>query len=557
MLNSQRNFVEYLEQVNALVKEAGLDKSKEKLIKSIKEQELLVPIVGNFNAGKSTALNIFLDENVLSTASKAETALATELRYTDGESYVEGVKENRQSLSLTEFSTLKDRASEFQFVRLYLNNKRLKDIAPIVLVDMPGFNSPIQAHDKAILRYLQFGTHFIVVEDIEKGTLTMDIKNHIHDLQNLKREFSFALTKCDIPQPSVIDEVKNAVSKELKNSFGYDKTIFCLNDKGGLDKVVEAMKPDEIFERLYKNELKIDFMDTKSALQTKIASLKADKDEAQNAIRTLDNAVYKVSQASQSLTTDTNEQAINAAIASINAVTRKLRLQMSEIANVASSGTDIMCSRINDIVRGVLLAEFNAQTKKQQERVLAEFKEQISDLNLSTFKIDSAWIENISEQINSSLSGVNIGVKNNWFDDLLDDHNIRKLFQDLSKLIAELDIDNRVKAILLSIINTLPSILKTLFGGNRIDEDELAAKILSTITEKLQNEIQNAYSSNFETIRKIVEKALEGKLKEKQAEINTAQEQKAQILGELNDKIQALSGVSGELDSLANKYLYT
>lgn len=34
MLNSQRNFVEYLEQVNALVKEAGLDKSKEKLIKS-------------------------------------------------------------------------------------------------------------------------------------------------------------------------------------------------------------------------------------------------------------------------------------------------------------------------------------------------------------------------------------------------------------------------------------------------------------------------------------------------------------------------------------------
>lgn len=194
--------------------------------------------------------------------------------------------------------------------------------------------------------------------------------------------------------------------------------------------------------------------------------------------------------------------------------------------------------------------------KKQQERVLAEFKEQISDLNLSTFKIDSAWIENISEQINSSLSGVNIGVKNNWFDDLLDDPNIRKLFQDLSKLIAELDIDNRVKAILLSIINTLPSILKTLFGGNRIDEDELAAKILSTITKKLQNEIQNAYSSNFETIRKIVEKALEGKLKEKQAEINTAQEQKAQILGELDDKIQALSGVSGELDSLANKYLY-
>lgn len=131
-----KNFVEYLEQVNALVKEAGFDKSKDTLIKSIQERELLVPVVGGFSAGKSTAINAFLGEDILSVAITPETALATELRYTDGESYVEGVKENGQSLSLTEFSTLKDRASEFQFVRLYLNNKRLKDIAPIVLVEI-------------------------------------------------------------------------------------------------------------------------------------------------------------------------------------------------------------------------------------------------------------------------------------------------------------------------------------------------------------------------------------------------------------------------------------
>ena len=59
MLNSQRNFVEYLEQVNALVKKAEIDKSKDTLIKLIKEQELLVPVVGGFSAGKSTAINAF------------------------------------------------------------------------------------------------------------------------------------------------------------------------------------------------------------------------------------------------------------------------------------------------------------------------------------------------------------------------------------------------------------------------------------------------------------------------------------------------------------------
>ena len=53
MLNSQRNFVEYLEQVNALVKEAGLDKSKDTLIKSIQERELLVPVVVAFQLAKA------------------------------------------------------------------------------------------------------------------------------------------------------------------------------------------------------------------------------------------------------------------------------------------------------------------------------------------------------------------------------------------------------------------------------------------------------------------------------------------------------------------------
>lgn len=55
-----KNFVEYLEQVNALVKEAGFDKSKDTLFKSIQERELLVSVVGGFSAGKSTAINAFL-----------------------------------------------------------------------------------------------------------------------------------------------------------------------------------------------------------------------------------------------------------------------------------------------------------------------------------------------------------------------------------------------------------------------------------------------------------------------------------------------------------------
>ena len=295
MLNSQKNFVEYLEQVNALVKEAGLDKSKDTLIKLVKEQELLVPVVGGFSAGKSTAINAFLGEDILSVAITPETALATELRYTDGQAYAQGVKENGQieELSLDEFAKLKERAEDFAYAKVFLNNEKLKSIEPLILVDMPGFDAPLEAHNKAIMEYLARGVYFIIVESVKKGTLAMSIKRHIENLQTLGRSFSFALTKCDLKPKSELDEIKTSIADELKDSFDYDKSVFLLDLKGGLDKVIKDTNSEQIFENLYKDELKFDFKDTKSSLQTKISALKANKNEALEAVKELERAVKK------------------------------------------------------------------------------------------------------------------------------------------------------------------------------------------------------------------------------------------------------------------------
>ena len=46
----------------------------------INNTELIVPVVGGFSAGKSTLINQFLGENILSTALTPETALATDIK---------------------------------------------------------------------------------------------------------------------------------------------------------------------------------------------------------------------------------------------------------------------------------------------------------------------------------------------------------------------------------------------------------------------------------------------------------------------------------------------
>ena len=559
MLNSQRNFVEYLEQVNALVKEAGFDKSKDTLIKSIQERELLVPVVGGFSAGKSTAINAFLGEDILSVAITPETALATELRYTQEASYAEAVKENGQAerIELDKFSTLKDRASEFQFVRLYLNNPKLEQIKPLILVDMPGFDAPLEAHNKAIMEYLARGVYFIIVESVKKGTLAMSIKRHIENLQALGRSFSFALTKCDSEPKSKVDEVKMSVADELKDSFDYDKSVFLLDLNGGLDEVIKDANPEQIFENLYKDELKFDFKDTKSSLQTKISALKADKNEALEAVKELEKAVDKIKSAQEKLNTDTNERAQKAGVVTINAVVDMLRLRMNEVADAALSGKEAMGSVINEIVQNVLLREFNEKTASQRKYLLDAFTEEVKYLNLDSFHLNKEWVNDIGASINNALTDINIKVDDNFVKKFGKELLLvaQELIKRLSALLSKLPILLKLQPLLLGLAKYLPDIINY-FKGKIVDEKELAAQILPKIKESLQDEVLNAFKDNFKATQEAIALLLEAKFKEKQTEINAAQEQKAQILGELDDKIQALNGVSGELDSLANKYLY-
>ncbi len=226
-------------------------KSQQTLLEAIGEQDLLVPVVGGFSAGKSTALNAFLGESVLSVAITPETALATELRYIQGESYAEGVRENgeAQRLNLAEFGKLKERASEFSFARLYLNNAKLREIAPLVLVDMPGFDSSRDTHDKAIKRYIDNGSHFIVLESVERGAVEASVKGRIREFNG---KFTFCLSKTDGESPTKIAEVKESIASDLKASFGYEKPIFLLDDR---DKTL-----DEVIASIDKNVAKEEFI---------------------------------------------------------------------------------------------------------------------------------------------------------------------------------------------------------------------------------------------------------------------------------------------------------
>ena len=98
MIPAQEEILEVCNTLHTYSKQAELAQEKvndiETVQKNLAETRLLVPIIGNFSAGKSTMINTMLGGSLLPTGITPETSLATEIHCTAGEEFAEGITEH-------------------------------------------------------------------------------------------------------------------------------------------------------------------------------------------------------------------------------------------------------------------------------------------------------------------------------------------------------------------------------------------------------------------------------------------------------------------------------
>lgn len=138
MLSTQKLYCDYLKDIEKLAEKVGVSNDRLGSLRSaVAGAELLVPVIGAFSAGKSTLINSFLENDCLPVDITPETALATELHYSESER-LEAVRADGSSdrYQLSEFNELKNKASDYRFVRAYIDSEQLKSIQPLVLVDI-------------------------------------------------------------------------------------------------------------------------------------------------------------------------------------------------------------------------------------------------------------------------------------------------------------------------------------------------------------------------------------------------------------------------------------
>jgi GTP-binding protein EngB required for normal cell division len=220
MLESQKEFAIYLKKMQGLLngQEFSFDQT---LLQKVMETELVVPVIGAFSAGKSSLLNALMASEILPVGIAPETELATELRYSS-ESYLLAIKPDgaQERLPVEALSAINRRSSEFSHLRLYLDCEALKAIAPLVLVDMPGFGSSLENHNKAIAYYLPRGVHSVVLTSIEDGNITQSMLRKLDELKTYNTDFTFLLSKCNLRAADQVDEVRAYIDDQISVYFG-------------------------------------------------------------------------------------------------------------------------------------------------------------------------------------------------------------------------------------------------------------------------------------------------------------------------------------------------
>lgn len=388
MIEGQKQVIEYAKTLGNLLGEVEKSADKdaaEKLGQQAAEQELFCPVIGEFSAGKTSMINTLLGHAALPVEITPETALATELRYSADER-LEAVREDGGVDKYATGEAAKMTANSERYTRAaaYFNCGKLQEIEPITLVDMPGFNSPKDNHNKAITAFLGKGAHYIALSSAETGTITASMLRQLNEISNMGRTFSFFISKANLRSGAELAKVKSYFEDQLAAEFAEPPAVQML-DNTNSDAVFNAVKgldANALFKRLYRDGIGTLANELINACNIKAKSAKAGIEDLNKATEEIKKSIAKLQSKMQSdISAMQRKYSAGMVDEIVRGVGDALNRSVDEIAAAAAGGSEAAGQVINEIVRSNLTALVNDKLGEISRDVCTDFNASIGDLN--------------------------------------------------------------------------------------------------------------------------------------------------------------------------------
>lgn len=457
-------------------------------------------VVGGFSAGKSALLNKYIGKSVLEESQAPETAFATELKFSENERFVTEYIDGRKIENL-DFNVLKSDADKISNLICYVNSENIKLHPDYIMVDTPGFDSGVERHNKALIKYIPQGTAYILVIDSDKGTLSESTLNFLKEVNCYSNDIGIIINKCDKKIPTEVEKVKNHIKNMLLAHTGFDYPIITtsIHDLDILEKLNELVESFDV-NYLYDKNVTSELVYIKELIEDSLVII---QDNESCDLSELDNEINLREKAKTELinSIDSKKAKIRSEIRGnmknkiISLVRNGLTNQADYLATGALISAESLQQRVIEIVRPILITEveeysevaIDAFVNKLEVTLLKSFDE---ELDLEQI------IKSVYEKIKGIIDSGKFNISNRSIFELDSNKKFNsmsaKLYKTISTAIA---ISTNVLAPIIELLIVFLPDLVNLFKSIVSDSREEKAKkiilneVIPQIIAKLHNEL--------------------------------------------------------------------
>lgn len=267
-----------LEQIKVINNKYDLsNETVNQLLTTIDTAKVCVPIIGSFSTGKSALLNTILGygRKLLQEDITPETALPTEIMYGE-EDLIKFFLNNGEieEKTLLDYLQSELKADEISKIQLQLSNEVLKEFSDVMLVDMPGFDSGLEIHNKAIDNYLPQSMAYMIAFPADNMIVKTSVGEILKELCLHDMSICIVITKYDKRGIDFENSLEN-LKKSLRKYLGDHDITYCITSsaEGEVDEVIKYLnsiqnQSCEIINHRFKGKINNSAILTESYLNT-------------------------------------------------------------------------------------------------------------------------------------------------------------------------------------------------------------------------------------------------------------------------------------------------
>lgn len=517
---------------DALLKDIELFKN------SVNEaREIKIPFVGIFNAGKSSMLNALMGRDILPVDNEPMTTICAELRGDKNER----IELYREGSLIGEYAI--DRLGVIDtepgdVAHVFVDNEFISSLTErgIVLVDMPGIDSGIEQHNKAIANYLCNGTLFVMLLSANAGSLPRSSGYFMRELRAYGLNPPVILTKSEL-FPA---ENNEKVCKQVKNDLellGFENPIVKIasarTDCSALADYLNQINADELAITRVRNIAKSIVNSATSYINDSIRLQKLGLDNATAQVNDLKEKVAELlANAKKGNETETRQTPAESTQDIMLAINTLLANHSNELTILikARESVDTIQTWLLSLVR----PELSRLISKENEQYINALDEELSIIlgNLVDAIVIKDWVSDF------------VSVSAQYIDQLPED------YQELAREILEL-----LPAII-SIVEDVVNWFRQVFGGQNQDDlikDRIERELIQPFLAQLEPKVLAVVTDNQKKIDDYVQSMVTSRLNQAQKTLEDMQAQAEQDVSERETSLALLDTALGKLTILAEK----